>query len=281
LPRLRIDRRLVGRIFEKKAAKVGTGLVVGVFAFIVIGTFLVPYAPRAIAGSPDSPPSFSHPFGTDFLGHDLLSQVVFGAYPTLMVGFVAAFAATGIGFVAGLLGGYYAKLELPVSIVTDTIMSFPVLVLLILLGSMFESTDQVIAAGLVLVLWPMCTRAVRPQVSSLKRAAYVDAARTSGLSDWRIVWGVIATAVASLALAYLILVISLAIVIASAVEFLGLGNVIEISWGSTLYYAQQYAFFAGDWWWILAPGLLLALLATGLALVGFSLEEIFNPRLRE
>ena len=86
--------------------------------------------------------------------------------------------------------------------------------------------------------------------------------------------------VAPIAIAYFVLTVATGIVLVSALQFLGVGNPDLISWGSMLYWAQQFAFYYGDWWWILAPGLSISLVATGFALIGFSLEEVANPRLR-
>ena len=81
-------------------------------------------------------------------------------------------------------------------------------------------------------------------------------------------------------MAYFVLLVSVSIVLATALEFIGVGNPQIVSWGSILFFAQQYGFFSGDWWWVLAPGLAITVVATGFALVGFSFEEILNPRLR-
>jgi peptide/nickel transport system permease protein len=271
----------VSKVLRGKAAKFGAGLIVLIMGFILLGPLFIHSPPGAVSGPPNHPPSFNHPFGTDYQGHDVMSQVVFGAYPTLIWGVLAAVGATVLGFAAGIFGGYYGRLEMIVSGATDVVLSFPSLVLLITVGAIFEASDQLVAVTLVLILWATGARAIRAQVSSVKNVAYVDAARTSGLSDWEIVWKIIAPEVGAIAIAYLVLIVSVSIVLAAGVEFLGVGNLSEISWGSMLYFAQQYGFFAGDWWWVLAPGLLLALTATGFALIGFSFEEILNPRLRK
>ena len=273
-------RWFASRFFRTRSAKVGWVLIVAVLVLVLLGPFFEPYAPTATAGLADSPPSLSHPFGTDYLGHDLLSQVIYGAYPSLLVGLVAALGATLFGFFVGVLGGYYGRLEWVLSASTDAILSIPSLPLLILIGIIFAVTNQLIIGGLMLVLWAPAARAVRSQVASVKKLPYVDAARTSGYSDWTIIWRVIVPKVGSIALAYFVLLVSVSIVLATALEFIGVGNPQIVSWGSILYFAQQYGFFAGDWWWVLAPGLAITVVATGFALIGFSFEEILNPRLR-
>ena len=268
------------RLFHSKPAIAGIVIICGILLFVLIGPHVWPYTPFEVAGPANSPPSFAHPFGTDYMGEDLMSQVIYGAYPTLIVGVVSAIAATLIGFLAGLYGGYYERVRIPVSLATDVVLSFPSLALLIVIGSLFLPSDPVIIGGLVVILWATCSRAILPQVSSLKRMPYIDAARTSGLGNRKIMWKIIAPAVMPVAIAYFILITSIGIIIATSIGFLGMGNFTVISWGTIFFYAQQYAFFLGDWWWVLAPGLMLALTASTFALVGFSLEEIFNPRLR-
>jgi peptide/nickel transport system permease protein len=197
-----------------------------------------------------------------------------------VIGLAAATTATLIGYVLGLLAGFYKRLESLISVTTDVILCIPGLILLVLLGSMFIASDQLIVAGLILILWPTCARAVRSQVAALKRMEYVEAGRTSGLSNWQILWRLIAPEVGPIAFSFLVLNVSFAIIIATSVEFLGIGNVTTVSWGSILFFAQNYGFFAGDWWWVVAPGAMIALTTSAFALIGFGAEELMNPRLR-
>ncbi|MDA4113957.1 MAG: ABC transporter permease [Thaumarchaeota archaeon] len=273
-------RYLRSTLLGSNSAKIGFGMILAMLSLVLIGPFFVPYSPYAISGVANQAPSPAHPFGTDYLGHDLLSQVIYGAYPSLLVGLAAALGATAFGFIVGLLGGYYRRLEWLLSASTDSILSIPALPLLILIGIIYPVSDTLIVEGLILVLWAPAARAVRAQVASVKKLQYVEAARTSGMSDWQIVWRVIVPKVGAIGLAYFVLLVSVSIVLATALEFIGIGNPEIVSWGSILYFAQQYGFYLGDWWWVLAPGLSITIVATGFALAGFSFEEILNPRLR-
>lgn len=274
------EKSILTRVFHSKAAVAGIVLLVGILLFVTLGPHLWPYRPFQSVGPANSPPSLSHPFGTDNMGEDLMSQVMYGAHSTLLVGFVSAVGSTLIGFLAGLYGGYYEKARIPISFATDVILSFPSIALLIVIGSLFLPSNPVIIGGLVVILWATCSRAILPQVASVKTLPYVDAAKTSGLGNQKILWRIIAPAVYPVAVAYFILIVSVGIIIATSIGYLGMGNFSQISWGTIFYYAQQNAFFLGDWWWVLAPGLMLALTASSIALIGFSLEEIMNPRLK-
>jgi peptide/nickel transport system permease protein len=273
-------RRVYSRVLGSRSAKIGFALIVIILLVVLFGPYFIPYQPSSISGLPDSPPSLGHPFGTDFLGHDLLSQVVYGAYPSLLVGIAAALGGVIVGFFFGSLAGYYEKIGLIFSGATDVVMSLPSLVVLILIGILFVVTDALLVGALILVLWAPIARAIRAQVASVKRMPFVDTARLSGLNDWQILWTVIVPKVVSVVIAYFVFSVSVAIVLVTALEFLGIGNPEIVSWGSILFFAQQYGFYNGDWWWVLAPGLAIAFVATGFALIGFSFEELSNPRLR-
>lgn len=274
------ERSVRSRILHSKAAVAGMIMLAAILLFVLIGPYLWPYKPFQGSTLANAAPSLAHPFGTDNMGEDLMSQVMYGADSTLVVGIVSAVGATTIGFLAGLYGGYYEKARAPISLATDVVLSFPSIALLIVIGSLFLPSDPIIITGLVVILWATCSRAILPQVASLKRMPYVDAAKTSGLRNRKILWRIIAPAVYPVALAYFILIVSVGIIIATSIGYLGMGNFSEISWGTIFFYAQQNAFFLGDWWWVLAPGLMLALTASSFALIGFSMEEIMNPRLR-
>ena len=275
------EMSVFSKILHRKPALAGLIILVCILGFVLIGPHLWPYHAFQISGPANSPPSFAHPFGTDYQGDDIMAQVMYGAYPTLLVGIVSSIFATLIGFVAALYGGYFDRVRPFISLATDIVLSFPSIALLIVIGSLFLPSDPVIAGGLIVILWATCSRAIQPQVTSLKRMPYVDAAKTSGFSHNKILWRIIAPAVAPIGMAYFILITSVGIIIATSVSFLGLGNFTVISWGTIFFYAQEYAFYLGDWWWVVAPGLMLALTASAFALIGFSIEEIMNPRLRK
>jgi peptide/nickel transport system permease protein len=214
------------------------------------------------------------------LGRDLYAEIVAGAYPSLFVSIVAALGSAIIGLFAGVAAGYFSRLHALIGGASDLIMIFPLLPLLIIFGSLFPPSNLFVATLLTLVLWPLVARAIRAQVLSVRKLPYVDAARTSGLKDRHIVLTIIIPEVVSIAIAYFIINVSFALVLTTALEFLGVGNPDVITWGSILYWAQQFGFLAGAWWWVMIPGAFITITAISLAMIGFALEEIFNPRLR-
>lgn len=273
-------KSVISVLFGKRSARIGLAILVAIAAFVIIGSLTSSYAPNAISGMPNQPPSLAHPLGTDYQGHDLLSQITWGAYPSMGITLEAAAGAVLIGFLVGVLGGYFDKLDGILSGVTDITLTLPALAAILLIAALFKPTNEIIAFLLTIFLWAPVARAVRIQVSSVKKLMFVDTAKLSGTSDIGIVFKVIVPQVASIAFAYFIVNLSVGVVLATALEFLGVGNVVAVSWGSILYWAQLYAFEFGDWWWIIEPGILISVIAFATAMIGFSVEEVMNPRLR-
>ena len=267
-------------LFRGKASKIGTAIILAFVILIILGPFLSPYGPSDTSSDVNSAPSLMHPFGTDYLGHDILTQVIYGAYPSMLTGVLAAAGSIALGITVGVFAGFYRKSESFLIGTGDVILTFPPLPLMILLGTLYPATTTLIIGILIVVLWPVSARAIRSQVFSLKERPYVESARTNGMSNFQIIRRMIIPEIASLAIAYFVLTVAAAIVLVTALQFLGVGNPNIVSWGSMLYWAQQFAFYAGDWWWILAPGASITIVAMAFALLGFSIEEVMNPRLR-
>jgi len=227
------QRSFLRRVLRARTARIGIGILVITAIIIAAGT-LSHYAPNATSSAKNLAPSLKHPFGTDFFGHDLFSQIGWGAYPSFLVAGLASIGAVTIGLLAGAVSGYYNRLSGIVGGTGDIIMAFPAIVLLLVIGSVFVANDFLIAAILILVFWPVVSRVVRNQVLAVKQLPYVDAARGSGYRDWQILIRIMLPEVGPLGIAYFILTIPLAIILVTAIEFLGVGNVTTVSWGTTL-----------------------------------------------
>jgi peptide/nickel transport system permease protein len=237
-------------------------------------------SPYVQTGLANSHPSLGHPFGTDYLGQDILAEIIRGGQVSMLTGILAAIGATVLGVLVGLLGGYFDKLEPVLGGATSVIMTFPAIPLVVILGALYPPTIALIVLYLAIILWTPVARSIRSQVLSVKQKQYISTCRMSGMRPWEIVMKVLLPEISPIAIAYFVLTVPLSIVVVSSLEFLGIGNPNIVSWGSILYFAQQFAFYSGDWWWILAPGLSISLVALGFALLGFTLERIANPRLR-
>lgn len=270
-------RTLLGR----RSARAGLAIVGAILLLVAIGPFVVPYGPyQSNLANVDTPPSLGHPMGTDYQGVDVLSQLVWGAQSSLVVGVGGALGAVVIGMAIGMFAGYFRRLEGFLTGFTDVIMIFPAVPLVVLLGTLRPVDDSYLIIILSVVLWPPIARSIRSQVLSLKEMPYVEVAKMSGMRDIEVVFKVIFPAVAAIIFAYFVLTVAACVVLVTGLEFIGVGNPDIISWGSMIYWAQQFGFYAGAWWWIVAPGAVITLFTVGLALIGYSVEEVMNPRLR-
>ncbi len=265
------------------AAVVGVGLITMLVITAVFAEQLSPYDPSERVGLPFQPPSAEHRLGTNDIGQDILSELIFGTRVSLTVGFATAVFAIFIGTSVGLLAGYYKRLDGILMRVVDIILVIPFLPLLIMLAAYLGRSmlNTVIIIGLL--IWAGTARVIRSQVLSLAKKEYVTAGRAFGATDRHIIFRHIFPQVLLLAIGQFVLVVSTAILLEAALSFLGLGDPIQKSWGTILYWAQvRGAFLTPAWlWWVMPPGLLIVCAALGFALIGFSLEQRVDPRLKQ
>lgn len=275
--------KAVRRRRTSKVMGVCGGAVVGLLAAVaVLAPWLAPYDPRERVGRPFQPPGGGHLLGTNDIGQDLLSELIFGARVSLLVGVAAAAAALLIGASAGVLAGYYPK-RLGEFLMrgVDMVLILPFLPLLIVLsaylGRSLLNTILVIGA----LIWAAPARIIRSHVLSLRSREYVLAARSMGAPDRWIIFRHVIPRAALLAAGTFVRSVAAAILLEASLSFLGLGDPIQKSWGSILYWAQaRGAFLTPAWkWWVLPPGLLIMVASLGFALIAFSLEERIDPRL--
>jgi peptide/nickel transport system ATP-binding protein/peptide/nickel transport system permease protein len=265
------------------SAVIGVSLILALTITAVFANQLSPYDPTERVGRPFEEPSAAHFLGTNDIGQDILSELIWGTRSSLIVGFAAAAVAIFLGTSVGLLSGYYARLDSFLMRVVDVILVIPFLPLLILLAAYLgrSQTNTIIIIGLL--IWAGSARVIRSQVMTISKQEYVLAARAVGATDRHIIFRHILPQVMLLAIGQFVLVISTAILLEAALSFLGLGDPIRKSWGTILYWAQvRGAFLTPAWlWWVMPPGLLIVAAALGFALIGFSLEQRVDPRLKQ
>ncbi|MBI4127915.1 MAG: ABC transporter permease, partial [Parcubacteria group bacterium] len=224
--------------------------------------------------------------GTQVNGYDLFSQLIYGARISLIVGLLSAFIGIMLGLIIGLIAGYMGKIVDEVLMrFTDMLLVIPTLPLLIVLLAVLGNT---LAGGgtvvLILVIgflgWMGFARVVRAQVLSLKERPFVEAAKAAGAGTGYITVRHIVPNIVGLIYVNLALAVPGAILSEAALSFLGLGDVTVLSWGRML---NQVQVSGGQriWWWVLPPGLSIALVSLAFVMIGFSLDTIFNPKLRE
>ncbi len=269
------------RLRRSRSAVVGLGVLAVFAACAVLAPWLAPYDPYA-ADLENSlkPPSARHWLGTDELGRDLLSRILYGARLSMVIGSIAVAIGVLLGVPLGLLSGYLGGwFDLLVQRAIDVLLAFPSTVLAILLVTILGVglVNVMIAVGIVSV--PTYTRLVRGQVLSLKEQEFVDAARALGAGSLRIVFRHILPNTLAVLIVQTTLQVASAILSAAALGFLGLGvQQPTAEWGAMLSTARQHIQLAPHT--LLFPGLAIMLTVLGFNLFGDGLRDALDPRLR-
>lgn len=272
----------INEVFRSRSSKAGLLIIMFIVLMAILAPYIAPYDPYEYVGDPYEPPSSEHWLGTDDMGHDLLSQIIYGAQISLLVGVLSALGCviigTVIGVISGFLGGWIDEILMRL---TDIVLVIPYLVFIILLVSYLGPSIWNIVISISILGWPSIARMVRSYVLSLRESLYVEAARAIGCGNMHIMIKYIIPGLVPLIVPIFVLTIIDGILTEAGLSFLGLGDPNKISWGIILYYAQvRGAFVKGLWWWVLPPGLLITLTGLGFLLLGSSLEEYFNPRFK-
>jgi peptide/nickel transport system permease protein len=228
-------------------------------------------------------PSWHHLFGTTDQGSDIFSQVVVGARRSLLLGAAAGALATGLAAVLGIVAAYRGGVvDEVVNFLINVFLTIPPIPLLVVVSGYLKSRGMLtMILVLALVLWAFEARILRGQALSLKNRDFIYAAKVSGESTWRIVFGELMPNMISRIAAAFVLVFYIALLTDAGLEFLGLGDQSKTSWGVTLYWAQTNStVLQGEWWPFFFPGAALAFTVLGLVLVLAGIDEVSNPRLR-
>ncbi|HEY3894536.1 MAG TPA: dipeptide/oligopeptide/nickel ABC transporter permease/ATP-binding protein [Pseudonocardiaceae bacterium] len=265
-------------------ARTGGGLLALLLLTALAAPQLAPYDPDARSGAPFARPSAVHLLGTNDVGHDLLSELIYGARISLLVGVVAALAATVVGLAVGLLAGYSRGWLDPMLMrLVDVVLALPVLPLTIVigvfLGAGLGSQILVIAA----VIWAPVARELRSQVLSLRERDHIQTLRAMGAGTGYVLARHIVPAVVPLVAPQFVIATRTAILLESSLAFLGLGDVTAKSWGTMLSLAHSRSAFLTDaWlWWVIPPGLAIAVTVLAFALLGYAFEDRARPVLRD
>ena len=261
------------------------------FAILAFFVLLAIFGPIFFSQDPNTfsqdvlqPPSAAHWLGTTQTGQDILTQVVVGTRFSLLMGFAIGVLTMIVSIIIGLISGYSGGwIDEVLSLFTNVFLVLPTLPLAILLAAFAAYRGPVtIIIVLTVTGWSWGARVLRAQTLSMRNRDYVEAARASGEPALHIIFFQILPNEIAIVAAQLLGTVIYAILAETGLEFLGLGDITSTSWGTILYWAgNNDALLLGAWWWILPPGLCIALLGAGLAFINFGIDEIANPRLRK
>jgi len=261
------------------AGAVGAAIVAVALFVAVLAPYLAPADPYQITRATFLAPSGEHILGTDNLGRDMASRLIWGTRTSLLFGFGAASLSLVIGVVLGALSGYFGGItDHLFSRLFEVFLMVPRLFLIILLVAMFGS-NMLIAIGVIgFTLWPSNAKLMRAQVLTLKSRAFVRASIGSGASHLHVLARHVMPNGVSAVIANSSLQMANAVLLEASLSFLGLGDPNVVSWGQVIQQGQSYMVRA--WWIVTLPGLLLVILILGIYLLGDALAMKLNPRLR-
>lgn len=275
--------RVIGKRFSRnRLSVIGAVIVLLLITISLLAPVIAPYDPTAIdVYNVLSPPSKTHLLGTDDLGRDLLSRIIWGSRVSLKVGFVAAGIAIMIGVIIGSVSGFYGgKIDAILMRFVDIMLAFPTFFLILAVIAILEPNIFTIMAVIGVTSWMDVARLVRAEFLSLKERDFVDAARAIGISHRRLIFRHILPNALSPVFVAATFGVAGAILIESGLSFLGLGvQPPDPSWGNILTAGKDNIEIA--WWLSLYPGLAILVTVLSYNLVGEGLRDALDPRLWE
>jgi peptide/nickel transport system permease protein len=278
--------RTVRELLRRKLALLGFFVIVVAVGVALAAPLAAPYDPAeqifdglTLEGAP-LPPGGSYWLGTDLLGRDLLSRLIYGARTSLLIGIAANGLAVAIGATIGVIAGYAGGwLGSALMRFTDLMMAFPALLLAIVLAAVFGPSLWVVALVIAMVSWVQVARVVYTETLALARREFVEAERALGASRLRILWHHIVPHLVSTLLVWGTLGISTTVLLEATLSFLGIGvQPPTPSWGNIIFENQTY--FGSAPWLVFFPGAAIVALALAFNLVGDALRDILDPMQR-
>jgi len=271
-----------GRFKRNRPAVVGGAIVLSVFLVAILAPWISPFDPayidieKILIG-----PSQAHPLGTDELGRDVLSRMIWGSRISLLVGFVAVGISIMIGILIGAIAGYYGRWVDDILMqFVDIMLSIPTFFLILAVIALVEPSIWNIMIVIGITSWMGVARLVRGQFLALKEMDYVTAARALGAKDRRMIFFHILPNAMAPVYVSAVLGVAGAILVESSLSFLGLGvQPPTPSWGSIITGGKDTIEIA--WWLSLFPGLAILITVLGYNLLGEGLQDALNPRLNE
>jgi peptide/nickel transport system permease protein len=270
---------------RNKKLQVGLSIVFLFLVLALIGPMLVHNKPFAyVDPSGAQPPSSEYWFGTTSFGQDIFSQFIYGLRASFLVGIIGGGIGTFLGMLIGFIAGYRGGIiDEILNVLTNIILVIPTLAVLLIIAAYLQ-VRSVLTESLFIgfTAWPWAARAIRAQTFSLRTRDFVDMARMSARKPLKIITTEIAPNMMSYLVMTFILQFGGAILIATTLDFIGLGPTNAVSLGLIMQWAVLWgALQFGSWWWFIPPGLAITAIVGALYTMNVGLDEAFNPKLRE
>ncbi|MCE9656919.1 MAG: ABC transporter permease [Burkholderiales bacterium] len=274
-------RLVVRRFGNRPIAVVGVFILAVLIVVATAAPLIAPYDPDAIdVLSILQGPSAAHWFGTDELGRDVFSRVIFGARYSLLIGALVVVISMVCGVVLGLAAGFFRRLDGPVMRLVDAMMSFPDILLAIALVAVLGASMSNVILALAIVYTPRVARVVRASTLVVRELLFIEAARALGIPTWRILFIHILHNIASPILVQATFIFAYAVLAEAGLSFLGVGvPPVLPTWGSMISSGQQFAHQAI--WLVVFPGIAIILSALSLQMVGDGFRDLLDPKLRK
>jgi peptide/nickel transport system permease protein len=272
---------LARSLFRRKVVLAGAVILVVVALLALFAPWITPYEPTtlAILDRMQSPRA-AHWFGTDELGRDVFTRVIFGARYSMMIGGAVVLMSVTGGVLLGLVAGYFRRLDGPIMRVVDAMMSFPDILLAIALVAVLGASITNVILALAIVYTPRVARVVRASTLVVRELLFIEAARALGVSTWRIMFVHILQNIASPILVQATFIFAYAVLAEAGLSFLGVGVPPALpTWGTMIASGQQFAHQA--LWIVIFPGVAIILAAISLQMVGDGLRDLLDPKLRK
>ena len=268
------------RFRKNRAAEISSYCILLFIVVAMCASWISPYDPFALGNEPFLPPQRDHLMGTDDLGRDTFSRVMYGTQVSLMVGFLAAATSLIIGTAVGSFSGYFGGLVDEVLMrATEYVLVIPRFFLALLIVALLGTGITKIIMVIGLLGWPEIARVVRAQFLTFKEREFVLAARAMGMKDRKIIFAEILPNAIPPAIVVGSFLVARAILLEAGLSFLGLGDPNFISWGMLLSDAQERMWYS--MWLAIFPGLAISLLVLSINLFGDGINDALNPKLKE
>jgi peptide/nickel transport system permease protein len=278
----RSARTIYTRLTASKKAMFGATVVL---CFVIVGLLaplIAPGNPQAVVGPANLPPSLHYLLGTSGQGNDVFAQVVWGTRNSLAVGFLTGAAIAIIGVIIGLSAAFFGGwADNALTLLMNVFLVIPGLPLIVVMAAFLPRTTLSVSFVLAIAGWAGGARVIRSQALSVVKRDYVAAATVIGERAPRIIFFEVLPSLSSLIASVLFGAIGYGIGALAALQFLGLGDLTTVSWGTILYWAQNNsALLQGTWWQFVPAGACLALTCAAISMLNFAIDEVTNPRLR-